>query len=76
MTVLVTHPTAGLDAVTAPSRAVRGAPPPAAAPIGWRSYRTFGCGSELGGTADPGQDPRGAPDPMLLWNIPDLTPGA
>jgi len=31
-------------------------------------------GSELGGTADPGQDPRGAPDPTPLWNILDLTP--
>ncbi|RFU44940.1 DUF899 family protein [Paraburkholderia sp. DHOC27] len=26
-------------------------------------------------TADPGQDPRGAPDPMPIWNILDLTPG-
>ncbi|KAF0814354.1 hypothetical protein IGB42_01255 [Andreprevotia sp. IGB-42] len=25
-------------------------------------------------TADPGQDPRGAPDPMPLWNLLDLTP--
>jgi len=32
-------------------------------------------GSELGGTSDPGQDPRGAPDPTPLWNILDLTPG-
>jgi predicted dithiol-disulfide oxidoreductase (DUF899 family) len=31
-------------------------------------------GSELGGTADPCQDPRGAPDPTPLWNILDLTP--
>lgn len=31
--------------------------------------------SELGGTEDPGQDPRGAPDPTPLWNILDLTPG-
>jgi predicted dithiol-disulfide oxidoreductase (DUF899 family) len=30
--------------------------------------------SELGGTADPGQDPRGAPDPTPLWNLLDLTP--
>jgi len=30
--------------------------------------------SELGGTADPGQDARGAPDPTPLWNILDLTP--
>lgn len=31
-------------------------------------------GSELGGTDDPGQDARGAPDPTLLWNILGLTP--
>jgi len=32
-------------------------------------------GQEMdGGTADPGQDPRGAPDPTPLWNILDLTP--
>ncbi|MDQ6627364.1 MAG: DUF899 domain-containing protein [Pseudomonadota bacterium] len=31
--------------------------------------------SELAGTSDPGQDPRGAPDPTPLWNILDLTPG-
>jgi predicted dithiol-disulfide oxidoreductase (DUF899 family) len=31
--------------------------------------------SELGSTSDPGQDPRGAPDPTPLWNILDLTPG-
>lgn len=30
--------------------------------------------SEMGGTQDPGQDPRGAPDPMPLWNLLDLTP--
>ena len=30
---------------------------------------------ELGGTQDPGQGPRGAPDPTPLWNILDLTPG-
>ena len=29
---------------------------------------------QLGGTEDPGQDPRGAPDPTPLWNILDLTP--
>ncbi|CDG81155.1 putative uncharacterized protein [Janthinobacterium agaricidamnosum NBRC 102515 = DSM 9628] len=33
------------------------------------------CGAELGGTQDPGQDPRGAPDPAPLWNLLDLTPG-
>ncbi|MES2978772.1 MAG: DUF899 family protein [Pseudomonadota bacterium] len=32
-------------------------------------------GSEMGSTADPGQDARGAPDPTPLWNILDLTPG-
>ena len=32
-------------------------------------------GSELGETSDPGQDPRGAPDPTPLWNLLDLTPG-
>ena len=26
-------------------------------------------------TADPGQDPTGAPDLMVLWNVLDLTPG-
>jgi predicted dithiol-disulfide oxidoreductase (DUF899 family) len=30
--------------------------------------------SELGGTEDPDQDARGAPDPTPLWNILDLTP--
>ena len=35
--------------------------------------RHFWAG-ELGGTEDPGQDPRGAPDPMPLWNLLDLTP--
>lgn len=36
--------------------------------------RHFWAG-ELGGTQDPGQDPRGAPDPTPLWNVLDLTPG-
>jgi predicted dithiol-disulfide oxidoreductase (DUF899 family) len=32
-------------------------------------------GDEMGGeTADPGQDPRGAPDPMPIWNILYMTP--
>jgi len=32
-------------------------------------------GDEMGmETADPGQDPRGAPDPMPLWTILDMTP--
>jgi predicted dithiol-disulfide oxidoreductase (DUF899 family) len=30
--------------------------------------------SELGGTSDPDQDPRGAPDLTPLWNLLDLTP--
>jgi predicted dithiol-disulfide oxidoreductase (DUF899 family) len=30
--------------------------------------------AEMGGTADPGQDPRGAPEIAPLWNILDLTP--
>lgn len=30
--------------------------------------------SQLGGTQDPGEDPRGAPDPTPLWNLLDLTP--
>jgi hypothetical protein len=76
MTVLVTRPTAGLGVVTAPRRAVRGLPLPAAAPIRWRCYRSCGCGSELGGTADPGQDPHGVSDPTPLWNLPGLAPGA
>jgi len=29
---------------------------------------------EMGATADPGQDPRGAPDLMPLWTILDATP--
>jgi predicted dithiol-disulfide oxidoreductase (DUF899 family) len=36
--------------------------------------RHFWAG-EMGATADPGQDPRGAPDIAPLWNILDLTPG-
>jgi len=33
-------------------------------------------GDEMGSqTSDPGQDPRGAPDPMPLWTMLDLTPG-
>ena len=32
-------------------------------------------GAEMGPeSADPGEDPRGAPDPMPLWTILDLTP--
>jgi predicted dithiol-disulfide oxidoreductase (DUF899 family) len=33
-------------------------------------------GAEMGAsTADPGQDPRGAPDLMPLWTVLDMTPG-
>lgn len=32
-------------------------------------------GEEMADTQDPGQDPRGAPDLMTLWNLLDLTPG-
>ncbi|SAL76876.1 hypothetical protein AWB67_04995 [Caballeronia terrestris] len=33
-------------------------------------------GDEMGPeTADPGQDPRGAPDAMPLWTVLDMTPG-
>lgn len=31
-------------------------------------------GGEMGPTADPGQDPRGAPDLAPLWNLLDMTP--
>lgn len=34
----------------------------------------FWGGEMTGKTADPGQDPRGAPDPMPLWTILDMTP--
>jgi len=37
------------------------------------SIRHFWC-DEMGQTADPGEDPRGAPDLMPLWNFLDLTP--
>ena len=36
--------------------------------------RHFWAGEMGGETADPGQDPRGAPDPSSLWTILDLTP--
>ena len=29
---------------------------------------------EMSGTSDPGQDPRGAPDPAPLWMVLDMTP--
>ncbi len=36
--------------------------------------RHFWAGEMTGSTADPGQDPRGAPDPAPLWMVLDLTP--
>jgi predicted dithiol-disulfide oxidoreductase (DUF899 family) len=36
--------------------------------------RHFWCGEMTGATADPGQDPRGAPDPAPLWMVLDSTP--
>jgi predicted dithiol-disulfide oxidoreductase (DUF899 family) len=36
--------------------------------------RHFYGGELTGDSADPGQDPRGAPDPGPLWGILDLTP--
>jgi predicted dithiol-disulfide oxidoreductase (DUF899 family) len=38
------------------------------------TIRHFWSGEMTGGTADPGQDPRGAPDPAPLWSVLDLTP--
>ncbi len=38
------------------------------------SVRHFWSGEMTGETADPGQDPRGAPDPSPLWTVLDLTP--
>ena len=35
----------------------------------------FWSGEMDGSTADPGQDPRGAPDLAPLWNLLDMTPG-
>ena len=37
--------------------------------------RLFWAGEMTGEMADPGQDPRGAPDIASLWSILDLTPG-
>ena len=37
--------------------------------------RLFWAGEISGKMADPGQDPRGAPDLAPLWNVLDLTPG-
>jgi len=39
-----------------------------------REIRHFWGGEMTQKTADPGQDPRGAPDLMPIWNILDLTP--
>ena len=36
--------------------------------------RHFWGGEMTGATADPGQDPRGAPDLMPIWTILDVTP--
>jgi len=38
------------------------------------TIRHFWCGEMTGETADPGQDPRGAPDLAPLWNVLDITP--
>jgi predicted dithiol-disulfide oxidoreductase (DUF899 family) len=38
------------------------------------TIRHFWAGEMDFATADPGQDPRGAPDPMPIWTILDLTP--
>ena len=38
------------------------------------AIRHFWSGEMGGVTADPGQDPRGAPDLMPLWTILDSTP--
>ncbi len=38
------------------------------------TIRHFWSGEMAGSTADPGQDPRGAPDPAPLWTVLDMTP--
>jgi len=38
------------------------------------TIRHFWSGEMTGSTADPGQDPRGAPDPAPLWMVLDSTP--
>ena len=38
------------------------------------AIRHFWSGEMTNDTADPGQDPRGAPDPAPLWMVLDLTP--
>lgn len=37
------------------------------------TVRHFWSGEMTGQTADPGQDPRGAPDPTPLWTVLDMT---
>lgn len=39
------------------------------------ALRHFWSGEMTGDCADPGQDPRGAPDLSPLWNVLDMTPG-
>jgi predicted dithiol-disulfide oxidoreductase (DUF899 family) len=38
------------------------------------TIRHFWAGEMTGPTADPGQDPRGAPDLPPMWNVLDMTP--
>jgi predicted dithiol-disulfide oxidoreductase (DUF899 family) len=38
------------------------------------TIRHFWSGEMTGDSADPGQDPRGAPDLVPLWNVLDMTP--
>jgi predicted dithiol-disulfide oxidoreductase (DUF899 family) len=38
------------------------------------TIRHFWSGEMTGDSADPGQDPRGAPDFAHLWNVLDTTP--
>ena len=38
------------------------------------TIRLFWAGEMGFDTADPGQDPRGAPDPMPIWTVLDMTP--
>ena len=39
------------------------------------TIRHFWSGEMTSDSADPGQDPRGAPDLSPLWNVLDMTPG-
>ena len=38
------------------------------------TIRHFWSGEMTAATVDPGQDPRGAPDPAPLWMVLDCTP--